>query len=110
MGYVNIGFIEYCQAGEKTIRHTRKFITDLHHILHKMNALSRPTDSTYFNLNQKGFELIEKWLSDINLATECLDIKELKLEDSVTLNKSNKNYDPDIRCLVDPDQSKDKFE
>ena len=103
MGYVNIGFIEYCQAGEKTIRNTRKFIEELREILQKMNSVHRSTDSTFIELNQKGYDLIEKWVSDVNLATECIDIKEIMQEVYATLDKANNKYDPDIEDLFDED-------
>jgi hypothetical protein len=105
MGYVNIGFIEYCQAGEKMIRHTRKFIDNLHQIVHQMNSMDKPADSTFFDLNQKGCELIEKWISDVTLATECLEMKKLRQENYVTSKQINKNYDPDIENLFDDDHA-----
>ncbi|MCK4560363.1 MAG: hypothetical protein KAV45_11320 [Calditrichia bacterium] len=108
MGYVNIGFIEYCQAGEKTIRTTKKFIKDLNNILEKMNSINRSKDSTFIELNHKGYDLIDKWVSDLNLATECLDIKELMREVYVMLDKTNKKYDPGIEDLFDDDHDMDQ--
>jgi hypothetical protein len=107
MGYVNIGFIEYCQAGEKTIRDTKKFIEDLRDILQKMNSTNQSTDSTFIELNQKGYDLIEKWVTEVNLATECLDIKELMREVYLTLDLTSKKYDPDIEDLFDEDNDGD---
>ena len=99
MGYVNIGFIEYCQAGEKTIRTTKKFIKDLNTILEKMNSINQSKDSTFIELNQQGYELIEKWVSDVQLATDCLDVKAIMRDVYVMLDKANNRYDKDIDDL-----------
>jgi hypothetical protein len=107
MGYVNIGFIEYCQAGEKTIRATKKFISDLNAILEKMNTINQSNDSTFIELNQDGYELIEKWISDVQLATDCLDVKALMRDVYVMLDKANKPYDKDIEDLFDDDYNGD---
>jgi hypothetical protein len=96
MGYVNIGFIEYCQAGEKTIRATKKFIKDLNKILEKMNSINKSEDSTFIELNQQGYELIEKWISEVQLATDCLDIKSVMRDVYMMLDKANRRYDRDI--------------
>lgn len=103
MGYVNIGFIEYCQAGEKTIRATKKFIGDLNKILEKMNTINNSEDSTFIELNQQGYELIEKWVSDVQLATDCLDVKAVMREVYVMLDNANARYDEDIENLFDDD-------
>jgi len=103
MAYINIGFIEYCQAGEKTIRNTKKFIKELHNILHKMNSRNHSNELMLIELNQRGYDLIDKWVSDVGLATECLDIKELMREVYMTLDNTNKKYDPDIEDLFDDD-------
>jgi predicted hydrolase (HD superfamily) len=103
MGYVNIGFIEYCQAGEKTIRSTKKFIKDLNKILGKMNSINRSKDSTFIELNLQGYELIEKWVSDVQLATDCLDIKAVMREVHIMLDKANKRYDRNIEDLFGDD-------
>jgi predicted hydrolase (HD superfamily) len=107
MGYVNIGFIEYCQAGEKTIRSTKKFIKDLNKILQKMNTINRSKDSTFIELNQQGYELIEKWVSDVRLATDCLDVKAIMREVHIMLNKTSKRYDRDIEDLFNDDYDSD---
>jgi hypothetical protein len=107
MGYVNIGFIEYCQAGEKTIRTTKKFIKDLNNILEKMNSINRSKDSTFIELNQQGYDLIERWVSDVQLATDCLDVKSLMREVYVMLEKANKRYDRDIEDLFNDDPDLD---
>jgi len=96
MGYVNIGFIEYCQAGEKTIRTTKKFIKDLNKILERMNSINKSEDSTFIELNQQGYELIEKWISEVQLATDCLDIKSVMRDFYVMLDKANRRHDRDI--------------
>ena len=103
MGYVNIGFIEYCQAGEKTIRSTKKFVIDLKNILEKMNTVNRSKDSTFIELNQQGYDLIEKWVSDVQLATDCLDIKAIMCEVYVMLDKTNKRYNKDMDDLFSDD-------
>jgi hypothetical protein len=107
MGYVNIGFIEYCQAGEKTIRSTKKFIKDLNKILEKMNSINRSKDSTFIELNQQGYNLIEKWVSDVQLATDCLDIKEIMGEVYILLDKANKRHDRDIEDIFTDDSDLD---
>ena len=107
MGYVNIGFIEYCQAGEKTIRNTRKFVKDLRNILQKMNSINQSKNSKFLELNQEGYDLIEKWISEVNLATDCLDIKELMHEVYSTLDQTTKKYDRDIEDLFDDDSYDD---
>ena len=104
MGYVNIGFIEYCQAGEKTIRSTKKFIKDLNKILEKMNSTNRSKDSTFIELNQQGYELIEKWISDVQLATECLDVKDIMREIYAMLDKTNNRHDRDIDEMFNDDR------
>ena len=103
MGYVNIGFIEYCQAGEKTIRSTKKFIKDLNKILEKMNSINRSKDSAFIELNQQGYDLIERWVSDVQLATDCLDVKAVMRDVHIMLDKANKRYDRDIGDLFGDD-------
>jgi hypothetical protein len=107
MGYVNIGFIEYCQAGEKTIRATKKFIKDLNKILEKMNSINKSEDSTFIELNQQGYELIEKWITDVQLATDCLDIKAVMREVYVMLDKANRRYGKDIEDLFNDENDDD---
>jgi len=68
-----------------------------------MNSKNQSKDSHFIELNQKGYDLIEKWVSDVSLATECLDIKELMREVYMTLDQTSKKYDPDIEDLFDDD-------
>jgi hypothetical protein len=96
MGYVNISFIEYCQAGEKTIRSTKKFIKDLNKVIEKMNSINRSKEDSFIELNQQGYELIDKWVSDVQLASECLDIKAIMRDVYVMLEKTDRQIDYDI--------------
>jgi hypothetical protein len=103
MGYVNISFIEYCHAGEKTIRTTKKFIKDLNKVVEKMKSINRSKDSCFIELNQQGYELIDKWVSDVQMTSECLDIKAIMRDVYVMLGKTDRQIDNDIEDLFNDD-------